>query len=136
MTILLIKGKYYYTSEIADAVGVHPNTVRLYETWEFLPTIPRSASGYRLFKEAHLDQMRLARTALEGPWPGTSIKEAAVAMVRQAAAGDLGGALPVGLVTRSGRVTWSISAGANGWDGKRGLRRSGADGTQREIRRS
>jgi DNA-binding transcriptional MerR regulator len=88
-----MKGKYLYTSEIAEAVGVHPNTVRLYEEWGFLPPIPRSASGYRLFTEAHLDQMRLARTALQGPWPGPSIKEAAVAVVREAAAGDLGTAL-------------------------------------------
>ncbi|MBU0491531.1 MAG: MerR family transcriptional regulator [Chloroflexi bacterium] len=81
------------TSDIAKAVGVHPNTVRLYEVWGFLPTIPRNASGYRLFTEAHLNQMRLARTALQGPWPGRSIKRVALALVRQAASGDLGGAL-------------------------------------------
>jgi DNA-binding transcriptional MerR regulator len=85
--------RYLYTSEIAKAVGVHPNTVRLYEEWGFLPSIPRSFSGYRLFTEAHLDQMRLARTALQGPWPGQKIKRSALALVRQAAAGDLGGAL-------------------------------------------
>jgi DNA-binding transcriptional MerR regulator len=51
------------TSEIAKAVGVHPNTVRLYEEWGFLPPVRRNASGYRLFTEAHLDQMRLAWTA-------------------------------------------------------------------------
>jgi DNA-binding transcriptional MerR regulator len=88
-----MKGKHFYTSEVAEAVGVHPNTVRLYEAWGFLPPIPRSAGGYRLFTDAHLDQMHLARTALQGPWPGKAIKEAAVAMVRQAADGDLGGAL-------------------------------------------
>jgi DNA-binding transcriptional MerR regulator len=81
------------TSDIAEAVGVHSNTVRLYEEWGFLPPIPRSRSGYRLFTEDHLDQMRLARMALCGPWPGKKIKEAAVSMVRQAAGGDLGGAL-------------------------------------------
>jgi len=81
------------TSDIAEAVGVHSNTVRLYEEWGFLPPIPRSRSGYRLFTQDHLDQMRLARTALRGPWPGKKIKEAAVSMVRQAAGGDLGGAL-------------------------------------------
>jgi len=81
------------TSDIAAAIGVHPNTVRLYEEWGFLPPIPRSRSGYRLFTEDHLDQMRLARTALRGPWPGHKIKESAVSMVRQAAQGNLGGAL-------------------------------------------
>ena len=81
------------TSDIARAVGVHPNTVRLYEEWGFLPPIPRSPSGYRLFTEDHLDQMRLARTALGDPWPGRNIKHSAAALVRQAVAGDLGGAL-------------------------------------------
>jgi DNA-binding transcriptional MerR regulator len=43
------------TSDISRAVGVHPNTVRLYETWGLLPPIPRSSSGYRLFTEQHLE---------------------------------------------------------------------------------
>ena len=81
------------TSDIAREVGVHPNTVRLYEQWGFLPPIPRSHSGYRLFTTDHLDQMRLARTALQGPWPGRKIKDAALALARLSARGDLGGAL-------------------------------------------
>ncbi len=84
---------YLRTSEIAKAVGVHPNTVRLYEEWGFLPPISRSPSGYRLFTTAHLDQMRLARTALHGGWPGRNIRRSALALVRQAASGDLGAAL-------------------------------------------
>jgi DNA-binding transcriptional MerR regulator len=88
-----MKPRYLCTSDVAKAVGVHPNTVRLYEEWGFLPPIPRSASGYRRFTEAHLDQMRLARTALHGPWPGRNIKRSALALVRQAAADNLGGAL-------------------------------------------
>ena len=85
--------QHLYTSDIAKAVGVHPNTVRLYEEWGFLQPVPRSTSGYRLFSEAHLDQMRLARTALHGPWPGRNIRRSAVELVRQSASGDLGGAL-------------------------------------------
>ncbi|MBN1886786.1 MAG: MerR family transcriptional regulator [Thermoflexales bacterium] len=84
---------YLRTSDIAQAVGVHPNTVRLYEAWGFLPPVRRSAGGYRLFTECHLDQMRLARTALHGGWPGKNIRQSAAALVRQAASGDLGGAL-------------------------------------------
>jgi len=81
------------TSQIAQAIGVHPNTVRIYETWGFLPPVPRSPSGYRLYTERHLDQMRLARTALHGGWPGKAIRESALALVRRTAAGDLGSAL-------------------------------------------
>jgi hypothetical protein len=88
-----MKPRSLRTSDVARAVGVHPNTVRLYEEWGFLPPIPRSPSGYRMFTEAHVDQMRLARTALRGPWPGRAIKRSALALVRRAASGDLGGAL-------------------------------------------
>jgi DNA-binding transcriptional MerR regulator len=88
-----MRPRYLRTSQIAQAVGVHPNTVRLYEEWGFLPPVPRSPSGYRLFTETHLDQMRLARTALHGGWPGQNIRQSAVKLVRQSASGDLGGAL-------------------------------------------
>ena len=81
------------TSDVAKAAGVHPNTVRLYEQWGFLPKIPRGPTGYRLFTGDHVDQMRLARTALRGPWPGRTIKHSALDLVRRSAAGDLGGAL-------------------------------------------
>jgi DNA-binding transcriptional MerR regulator len=84
---------HLYTSDVAREVGVHPNTVRLYEAWGYLPPVPRSASGYRLFTRTHLAHMRLARTALRGPWPGKNIRWSALALVRQAASGDLGGAL-------------------------------------------
>ena len=49
--------KYYKTSEIAKAVGLHPNTIRLYEEWGLLPEVPRSPSGYRLFTRDHMDQV-------------------------------------------------------------------------------
>ena len=62
-----MKSHYLRTSDIAKAVGVHPNTVRLYEEWGFPPPVPRSSSGYRLSTEAHLDQMRLAQMSLHGP---------------------------------------------------------------------
>jgi DNA-binding transcriptional MerR regulator len=87
------KSRYLRTSDIAKAVGAHPNTVRLYEEWGFLPPVRRGPNGYRLFTVAHLDQMRLARMALHGPWPGADIRRSALALVKQAAQGDLGGAL-------------------------------------------
>jgi len=85
--------QHLYTTEVAREVGVHPNTVRLYEEWGLLQPVPRSASGYRLYSRAHLEQMRLARIALRGQWPGRNIRRSATNVVRQAATGDLGGAL-------------------------------------------
>jgi DNA-binding transcriptional MerR regulator len=46
--------KYLRTLDVARAVGVHPNTVRLYEQWGFLPPIPRSPGGYRRFTQFYL----------------------------------------------------------------------------------
>ena len=88
-----MKRRYLRTSDLAKVVGVHVNTVRLYEEWGFLPPVPRSPTGYRLFTQAHLEQMRLARMAMHGPWPGSNIRQSALALVRKSASGDLGGAL-------------------------------------------
>ena len=86
---------YIRTSEIAKAVGVHPNTVRLYEKWNLLPPIPRTPAGYRMFNEAHLDQMKLARLAMSFTWMGGEIRRTAYEMVYSGAEGDLGGALEI-----------------------------------------
>ncbi|MFW6265127.1 MAG: MerR family transcriptional regulator [Bacillota bacterium] len=61
--------KTYSTKEIADFAGVHPNTVRLYEEWGYISKVKRSKNDYRLFTERHLYEMKLARTALPGPYP-------------------------------------------------------------------
>lgn len=82
-----------YTNKIAKEVGCHPNTVRLYETWGFIPPAERSPKGYRLYTQEHLDQMKLARTALNTPWPGRAIRWSGTALVLQASGGDLEGAL-------------------------------------------
>lgn len=84
-------GRPLRTAEVARAVGVHPNTVRLYEAWGFLPPVPRTPGGYRQFTQDHVDQMRLARTVLQYPYPGG--KEPVLALVYSAAAGDLDAAL-------------------------------------------
>lgn len=84
---------HFRTTDIAKAAGVHPNTVRLYEQWGFLPPVPRAPNGYRLYTRFHLDQMRLARTALHGGWPGRAIRRSAVQLVKQSASGDVRGAL-------------------------------------------
>lgn len=89
----MTKSAYLKTTDIARSVGIHPNTVRLYEAWGFLPPIPRAPNGYRCFTEAHLEQLRLGRMALHGEWPGPAIRESALALVRIAATGDLDTAL-------------------------------------------
>jgi DNA-binding transcriptional MerR regulator len=87
--------EYLLTSEIANAVGVHPNTVRLYEEWNLIQPVPRTSSGYRMFSESHLDQMKLARMAMNFTWMGGEIRKTAYEMVYCGAEGDLGGALEI-----------------------------------------
>jgi DNA-binding transcriptional MerR regulator len=81
------------TAKIARLVGCHPNTVRLYEQWGYLQPVPRSKSGYRLFREAHVDQMRFAREAMQGRWPGKKIRKSILELVKTSASGDLKGAM-------------------------------------------
>lgn len=71
------------TIDVARAVNVHPNTVRLYEEWGHLPPVPRGPNGYRLYTAAHVDQMRLARAALQWPYPGG--KDPVIRLVKSAA---------------------------------------------------
>lgn len=54
-----------YTKEVAKKVGIHPNTVRLYEAWGYISAVPRQANGYRLFDERHLTQLKIVRLAFQ-----------------------------------------------------------------------
>lgn len=84
-----MKSRYLRTTDVARGAGVHPNTVRLYETLGFLPPIPRTPSGYRLYTEMHLEQMRLARLVLHGVWAGRPIRRSGIALIKLGATGDL-----------------------------------------------
>lgn len=83
--------RFLRTVDIARAANVHPNTVRLYEEWGYLPPIPRAANGYRLFTPAHAVQMRLARAALQAPYPGG--KEPVIQLVKSASIGEFDDAM-------------------------------------------
>lgn len=79
------------THDIARMVGVHPNTIRVYEELGYLPPIPRASNNYRQFTRMHLEQAKLARLALE--WPFVGDRELLEALVKSAAAGDYGMAM-------------------------------------------
>lgn len=55
----------YKTSEVATIVGIHPNTVRLYEKLELIPKPERLPNGYRVFTDFHIEQCRLVRIAFQ-----------------------------------------------------------------------
>lgn len=54
----------YSTSEIAGIIGIHPNTVMLYEKWGYIAPVERRENGYRVYTDTHLEQMKLVRMAL------------------------------------------------------------------------
>ena len=85
--------KYLSTSQLARAVGVHPNTVRRYEERGLLPPARRSLSGYRRFTERHLDCLRLTRLVFSNLFPGRAIYESGLHIIHVTAGDDLGGAL-------------------------------------------
>jgi DNA-binding transcriptional MerR regulator len=87
------KQNTFRTAEVARAAGVHPNTVRMYEQWGFLPPVERLPNGYRVYSRCLLEQMRLARLAMHGGWPGGRIRKSALELVRRSAAGDLRAAI-------------------------------------------
>ena len=55
----------YMTSDVAKIIGIHPNTVRMYEEWGLIPLAERKANGYRVFTDYHIEQLRLARIAFQ-----------------------------------------------------------------------
>jgi DNA-binding transcriptional MerR regulator len=85
--------RYYKTSDLAKAVGVHANTVRRYVDWSLLPPVERAPNGYRRFTQRHLDCLRLDRLVMDGEYPGRSIRQSASLIIQSAVRDDWGGAL-------------------------------------------
>ncbi len=85
--------KYLRTSDLAHAVGIHPNTVRRYVDWGLIPPVERSPAGYRLFTPRHLDCLRLARTIYAAQYPGRGFRALGTAIIRCAVADDWHAAL-------------------------------------------
>lgn len=55
----------YSTSQTAKIVGLHPNTVRLYEEWGLIQKPERKKNGYRIYNDVHIKQFELAKKALQ-----------------------------------------------------------------------
>jgi DNA-binding transcriptional MerR regulator len=85
--------KFLRTSDLARAVGIHPNTVRLYVEWGLIPHVERSPSGYRRFTQQHLDCLRLARMIYATEYPGRALRASSNEIIQQTVADDWTGAL-------------------------------------------
>ncbi|MGN0262609.1 MAG: MerR family transcriptional regulator [Eggerthellaceae bacterium] len=53
----------YSTGQIASIVGLHPNTVRMYEQWGLIQKPARRQNGYRQFADIHVKQFELTKKA-------------------------------------------------------------------------
>lgn len=83
----------YRTAQVAKMIGIHPNTVRLYEELGLVPRARRLANGYRVFTEQHIAQFRLARLAFRVEVLQNGLRKKIVRTVKTAAAGDFDAAI-------------------------------------------
>ncbi len=80
--------KNYKTSEIASIIGIHPNTVRLYEELKLIPKPLRLSNGYRVFSDIHVSQFRLARRVLKVEILQNGLRKIAIDIIKTSARGD------------------------------------------------
>jgi DNA-binding transcriptional MerR regulator len=86
---MMPKARCYSTSQIAKLTRVHPNTVRLYEEWGYLSPVPRTESGYRVFSDRHLMEMKIARQVMKSPWAGRSLRQTGRRIITSTVSGDV-----------------------------------------------
>lgn len=78
----------FKTCEVAKIMGVHVNTVRLYEKCRLIPKTERKSNGYRIFTDLHIEQFRLARAALKVEVLQNGLRKQAVNIIKISALGD------------------------------------------------
>lgn len=80
--------KTYSTSEVAKIIGIHPNTVRLYEQWMLIPKVQRKENGYRIFTDFHIEQLMLARKAFQIEILHSGLRKKIIEAVKASAIGN------------------------------------------------
>ncbi|GAA0075838.1 MerR family transcriptional regulator [Clostridium sp. CTA-5] len=80
--------KIYKTAEVAKIVGIHSNTVRLYEKLELIPKVDRLVNGYRVFTDYHIEQFKLARTAFKVEVLQNGLRKKIINVVKLSAKGE------------------------------------------------
>lgn len=81
--------KIFKTAEVAKRVGVHSNTVRLYEKLKLIPEASRLQNGYRVFTDYHIEQFKLARTAFKVEVLQNGLRKKIINVVKLSAKGEL-----------------------------------------------
>ncbi|EEH97987.1 hypothetical protein CSBG_01613 [Clostridium sp. 7_2_43FAA] len=78
----------YKTTEVAKIIGIHPNTVRLYEDLELIPKANRLSNGYRIFNDYHIEQFNLVRTALKVEVLQNGLRKKIINIIKLSAKGE------------------------------------------------
>lgn len=78
----------YKTAEVAAIIGIHPNTVRLYEKLKLIPKPERLSNEYRVFTDFHIEQCKLIRLAFQVEILQNGLRKKIVEMIMASAAGD------------------------------------------------
>ena len=83
----------YKTAEVAAIIGIHPNTVRLYEKLQLIPKPERLSNGYRVFTDFHIEQCRLVRIAFQVEVLQNGLRKKIVKMIKVSATGNFDAAV-------------------------------------------
>lgn len=85
----------YKTAEVAAIIGIHPNTVRLYEKLNLIPKPKRLSNGYRVFTEFHIQQCKLIRLAFQIEVLQNGLRKKIAQMIMVSATGDFDTAITI-----------------------------------------
>ncbi len=83
----------YSTTAVARIIGIHPNTVRLYEEWGMITAPARKKNGYGVFTDLHIYQFKIARTALRTEVLQNGLHKKAMSIIKITAKCDFDTAL-------------------------------------------
>lgn len=78
----------YKTAQVAKIIGIHPNTVRLYEKLGLISEPQRLSNGYRVFTDFHIAQFKLARTAFKVEVLQSGLRKKMINIIKLSAKGD------------------------------------------------
>ncbi len=84
--------KIYKTHEVSEIIGIHVNTVRLYEKYKLISKPKRLGNGYRIFTDLHIEQFKMARAVLKVEVLQNGLRKQAVDILKMSALGNLGDA--------------------------------------------
>lgn len=81
--------KIYKTHGVSKIIGIHVNTVRLYEKCKLIFQPERLANGYRVFTDLHIEQFKMARSVLKVEVMQNGLRKQAVDILKVSALGNL-----------------------------------------------